>query len=83
MQSYKIAVSSDLAQVRDALRSEGFTVVDVGGDVKGVSAVVISGRQRNFLGDQNRATDAAVIDATSMTADEVVDAVQRQVGLLH
>lgn len=80
MQSSKIAVSSDLGHVRNALQDEGYTVVDLSGDLHGVGAVVISGRQRNFLGYQGRASDAPVIDATSMTANEVVEAVRRQVA---
>lgn len=80
---HKVAVSSDLTQVKDALSREGFAVVDLDDGLEGASAMVTSGRQQNFLGVQNRATEAAVIDATSMTADEVVAAVRRQTNLLH
>lgn len=75
----KVAVEQGLSDVNQALQSSGFEVV--GMDSAGnCSACVISGQDQNMMGVADTYTQAAVINANGLTADEVVRQVQNAVS---
>lgn len=76
-----IAVEGGLAPIRDALRAAGYRVTDLEGrDLGCVDAVVTSGGDIDFLGEQERLTVAPVVCAAGLGADEVVAEVRRRAG---
>lgn len=78
-----VAVSDELDPVADALRRRGYRVVrlheaDRDGERDHLLAVVVSGRSDDVAGIQTTRTAAPVIDAAGMTAEEVVELVERR-----
>jgi len=67
----RIAVEDSLDSVKQALQNSGHEVVSMD-NMDSVDCAVISGIDNNVMGISDRATKASVIDATGMTADEVV-----------
>jgi hypothetical protein len=72
----KIGVEESLGHVREALKSNGHEVVSLSENVKGCDCCVISGQDKNVMGMTDRITDASVINAEGLTADEVVRRVE-------
>ncbi len=79
----KIAVQRDLTPVKDYLTDLGYTVETVGFDVfsnaqdEDYDAIVVTGMNNDFLGLQDTATGAPVIDATGMTPEEIHEQIQQ------
>lgn len=71
----KVAVEQGLGDVNQALQNSGFEVVGMD-NAGSCSACVISGQDKNVMGIANTHTQAAVINANGLTADEVVRQVQ-------
>jgi hypothetical protein len=74
----KVAVEQGLSDVNQALQNNGFEVV--GMDAAGSCACcVISGQDMNMMGIADTYTQATVVNANGLTADEVVRQVQNAV----
>jgi len=76
----RVAVQKGLEHVKQALRSEGFEITELtSGSMPDVDAAVVTGMSNNFMGihdtDGNR---FPVIDATGMTAEEIVQQVRER-----
>ncbi|KMY54150.1 hypothetical protein AC623_09565 [Bacillus sp. FJAT-27231] len=69
----RIAVEQSLTNVTQALREKGYDVVDLKTveDLKNCSACVITGIDSNIMGMQDTFTEAPVIEANGLSADEV------------
>ena len=67
----RIAVEDSLDAVKQALQNSGHEVVSMD-NLDNIDCAVISGLDNNVMGISDRATKASVIDASGMTADEVV-----------
>jgi len=77
----RVAVEETLTHVGQALRAGGFEVVPLREDVlTQVDAVVLSGQDPNVMGMADRQTEASVINAHGLTAEEVVQAVRERIG---
>ncbi|MBU8878363.1 YkuS family protein [Bacillus sp. FJAT-29790] len=76
----KIAVEQSLTNVTDALREKGYDVVDLksAADVENCSACVVSGIDSNFMGMQDVSTQAPIIEASGLSADEVCRQVEER-----
>lgn len=78
----KVAVEPHLTQVRELLSSKGFQVENINtGEVDNTTsnnyaAIVVNGISPNFLGIQDTATKAIVINADGLTADEIYNEIQ-------
>ncbi|HEY8342344.1 MAG TPA: YkuS family protein [Calditerricola sp.] len=80
----RVAVEETLTHVEQALRAGGFEVVPLREDLlQQVDAVVISGQDTNLMGMADRQTEASVINAHGLTAEEVVQAVRERVRRMH
>jgi AhpD family alkylhydroperoxidase len=77
----KIAVEDSLTNVKQALQNSGHEVVSLGAsNMQGCDCCVISGQDQNVMGMSNAETSASVINADGMSADQVVEAVNRSIG---
>lgn len=79
----RIAVERDLANVKQELETKGYEVVALdpvspeGRELRNCDAIVISGRDTNMMGMQDITTKVPVIDASGISADEVVRRIEQ------
>lgn len=79
----KIAVQKGLTPVRDYLADQGYEVETIDFDAftqaqnENYDAIVLTGMNKNFLGMEDTATGAPVIDATGMTPEEIHEQIQQ------
>ena len=77
----RIAVEDSLQDVKDALQNSGHTVVPMEeGNLANCQCCVISGLDKDVMGMAERAAKGSVINARGMTADEVVQQIDRHVS---
>ncbi|MDQ0162195.1 YkuS family protein [Aeribacillus alveayuensis] len=76
----KIGVEQSLTQVQAALRERGHEVVTLRqeNDAQGCDCCVITGQDENVMGIQNIVSEASVINARGMSADQVCQQVERK-----
>lgn len=77
----KIAVETGLDNVAAELRQRGFETVELQADSfswDNVQAAVVSGMDTNLMGIEDTATVVPVISADGLSADEVVDIIERR-----
>ncbi|WP_138415123.1 YkuS family protein [Aquibacillus sediminis] len=77
----RIGIEGTLADVKGALQAKGHDVVDLRQeqDAQNCDCCVISGQDKDVMGIQNAATQASVINADGMTADEVCQQVEQRI----
>ncbi|GGE23053.1 UPF0180 protein YkuS [Marinithermofilum abyssi] len=82
MAKQRVAVEEGLQAVSQALQNRGYEVVSLDGMQQGNCACfVVSGGDNNMMGMQDTVTEAAVVNAEGMTAEEVCDAVERTINV--
>lgn len=70
----KVAVSADLANVKQELKQAGYQVVELSGNNwQDASAVVVSGMDDNMMNIQTTLTKGQVIDASGKTPQEIIN----------
>jgi Asp-tRNA(Asn)/Glu-tRNA(Gln) amidotransferase A subunit family amidase len=76
----KIGVEQSLTNISEALRQRGHEVVELKreSDAKDCSCCVVSGLDSNVMGMQDTFTNASVIDANGLSADEVCQQVEEK-----
>jgi putative N-acetylmannosamine-6-phosphate epimerase len=72
----KVAVSPTLSHLKEFLLDEGMKVVDlddkaINREGEGITAIVVSGTDINFLGMQNISAAVPVINAHGLTDEEI------------
>ncbi|HWL22500.1 MAG TPA: YkuS family protein [Ureibacillus sp.] len=74
-----IGVEQSLSNVEAALKAKGYEVVQLRNeqDAKNCAACVITGQDENVMGISDVATSGSVINAHGLSADEVVDRVEK------
>lgn len=74
-----IGVEQSLSNVEDALKAKGFEVIQLRNeqDAKKCDACVIAGQDHNVMGISSPLTAGPVIDADGLSADEVVQRVEK------
>lgn len=81
----KIAVESQLSNVKDYLAQKGYDVLEFQHNkgskatFQGIDAVVISGMDQNYLGMHDIKTEAVVIEASGMTPQQIMDSIEQRV----
>jgi hypothetical protein len=76
----KVAVESNLTNVDQALQSGGFQTVGLeDSSLNDVSAIVVSGQDKNFLGMQDTSRKIPVINAEGLSAEDVVHQVKNHI----
>ncbi|MEQ6377299.1 YkuS family protein [Bacillaceae bacterium S4-13-58] len=74
----RIGVEGSLSDVRNALQEKGYDIVELKQeeDAKNCDCCVITGQDKNVMGMATRSTDASVINADGLTAEQVVQEVE-------
>lgn len=70
----KVAVEKSLKNVKTYLETQGFNVSDLESGQKNLNdfdAIVVSGQDSNFLGDQTTSSKATVISAKGRTVEDI------------
>ncbi|CAM3428138.1 YkuS family protein [Marinicrinis lubricantis] len=76
----RIAVEPSLSNVKQALQQNGYDVVDMQADsMQSCDCCVISGQDKNMMGMGDVQTQASVINAEGMSAEDVVQQVQQRI----
>ena len=79
----RIAVESQLSNIKDYLKQKGYEVVELKetlsekSDLNAYDAIVITGQSRNMVGIDDVLTNVSVIDATGMTPFDVEESIKR------
>ncbi|WP_280769150.1 YkuS family protein [Salipaludibacillus daqingensis] len=78
----KVGVESTLTDVEQALLAHGHEVIQLENeeDASGCDCCVVSGQQENVMGIEDTTTNAAVVSAQGLTAEEVCQRVDQSVG---
>ncbi|MDP4163271.1 MAG: YkuS family protein [Bacillota bacterium] len=76
----KIGVEQSLTNIQQALREKGHDVVELKqeADAKDCEFCVVSGIDSNVMGMQDSTTNASVIEANGLSADEVCQQVENK-----
>ena len=77
--SRTIGVEQSLSNVENALKAKGFEVIQLRSeqDAKKCDACVITGQDRDVMGISSPLTAGPVIDAHGLSADEIVQRVEK------
>ncbi|NMB38597.1 MAG: YkuS family protein [Firmicutes bacterium] len=76
-------MDESLTNIRQALESQGYQVLDLDSRFQDADVVVISGMAKNRFGDQTIDTEAHIIDASGLSADQVVNEVEKALKIRH
>lgn len=76
-----VAIDDHLSHMRQLLKSEGYDVVSLRHAGSQPDAIVVSGMDTNIMGMTDTASDAALIEATGLSDQEIVERVRRVMGL--
>lgn len=77
MAKSRVAVDQTLENVDALLRSEGYQVIPLSGDLSQVEAVVVNGLTENLNAIEEVVTASTVIDGSDLSAEQVLEQVQR------
>ncbi|WP_413361788.1 YkuS family protein [Lysinibacillus sp. 3P01SB] len=74
-----IGVEQSLTNVEDALKAKGYEVIQLRNeaDAKKCDCCVITGQDRNVMGISEPVIEGPVIDANGLSADEIVQRVEK------
>lgn len=74
----RIAVDDELGNVREALADAGYEVMNIEQARDSADVLVLSGMTQDMAGYEDIQTDASVVNATGMSAAEVVTEVGKR-----
>jgi hypothetical protein len=74
-----VAVEDGLTDVKEALENAGFKTVNLSKNTSNPIAIVVTGMDDNFLGMHTVTNEVPVIDCRALTAEQVVEEVQRRI----
>ncbi|RHW34675.1 YkuS family protein [Lysinibacillus yapensis] len=77
--SHIIGVEESLTNVEQALKAKGYDVVQLRKeeDAKKCDCCVVTGQDDNFMGISETAIEGPVIEASGLSADEIVERVDK------
>ncbi|AEM78359.1 Uncharacterised protein family (UPF0180) [Thermoanaerobacter thermohydrosulfuricus] len=79
----RVAVESQLSNIKEYLKQKGYEVVELKetlsekNNLNAYDAIVITGQSRNMLGIDDISTKVPVIDATGMSPFDVEESIKR------
>ncbi len=78
----RVGVESSMTDVEEALVAQGHEVVHLENeeDASGCDCCVVSGQQENVMGMQDTTTEASVVSAQGLTAEEICQRVDDSVS---
>ncbi|KOY81449.1 YkuS family protein [Lysinibacillus macroides] len=74
-----IGIEQSLSNIENALKAKGFEVIQLRNeeDAKKCDACIITGQDRDIMGMSNPVIDGPVIDADGLSANDVVQRVEK------
>jgi hypothetical protein len=72
LKKYKIAVEAGLSNIEEALKDEGYQVVDLDDSGSNVDAIVLTGMDEDLMGISTTITDGVVVDASGRDPEEII-----------
>ena len=74
----RIGVEGSLTNISDALRAKGYDVVELNGgsNAQNCDCCVVTGLDSNMMGMQDAQTRGSVIEASGLSADEVIKQIE-------
>lgn len=78
-----MAVDNELGNVRRYLEEQGYSTTTLQDGWEDAAVIVVSGMKTDVFGDDNTKTEASIINAQGLTAEEVFKEVERAVQLTH
>ncbi|MFJ7976892.1 YkuS family protein [Peribacillus sp. NPDC096379] len=81
----KIAVEGSLTNISEALREKGYDVVELKqeSDAQNVDFCVVTGLDSNMMGIQEASAKGSVIEASGLSADEVINELENKINHSH
>ncbi|WP_050615203.1 YkuS family protein [Bacillus testis] len=78
----KIGVEESLTNIQDALTQQGYDVVQLHSeaDAQNVDCCIVTGLNSNMLGIDDTSTKASVIEASGLSADEVLHELEQKLN---
>lgn len=67
----RVAIEDSLQQVKDFLKNKGYDIVQLNQESNNADVIIISGQDKDMMGMQDITTQAPVINAEGLTAEEV------------
>jgi hypothetical protein len=77
----RVGIEGSLSDIKGALQERGYDIVDLRQeqDAQGCDCCVISGQDKNVMGMATTNTDASVINAEGLTAEQVCQEVDNRI----
>lgn len=72
MQRHTVAVEEGLSHIRQALKEEGYKVIDLDDGLGNAEAYVITGMDEDMSGVEEMVADGFIVDATGRQAEEIL-----------
>ncbi|MBA9028159.1 MULTISPECIES: YkuS family protein [Bacillaceae] len=81
----KIGVEGSLTNISEALREKGYDVVELKqeADAQNVDFCVVTGLDSNMMGIQEVSAKGSVIEASGMSANEVISEIENKINHSH
>lgn len=81
----KIGVEDSLTNIQQALRDKGYNVVELnsGTSAQNCDCCIVNGLDTNIMGIQDVVSKGSVIEASGLSADEVIKQVENKMNHLH
>lgn len=81
----RVGVEESLTNISEALRERGYDVVELRqeADVQGCDVCVVSGMDSNIMGMQDISIQGSVIEASGLSAEEVIRQIDQKSGQIH
>lgn len=81
----KIGVEESLSNVKQALRSKGYEIIDVkqAADARNLDCYVVTGLESNVMGINDTSIKASIIEADGLSADEVCREVENKINSIQ
>jgi len=78
----RIGVEQSLTNIQEALREKGYEVVSLQteSDAQNVDCCVVTGLDSNVMGIQNTTTNASIIDANGLSANDVLNEIENKLS---
>lgn len=80
MHKRRVVVDDNLGNVKSALQTQGYQVLSMNQISQNPDAIITSGMENNMMGMQDVQTTAPIISARGLSADQVIQELDQQLG---
>ncbi|MFS0781479.1 YkuS family protein [Bacillus sp. 1P06AnD] len=81
----RIGVEESLTNIQEALQENGYEVIQLKteADAKNVDCCIVTGLDSNMMGMQDTFTQATVIDANGLSANDILNELEHKMNSSH